>query len=157
MQTFSIARSRASAFARIKIRYWHWSKHPKIVSSFVNVDLYLFFNSTNNITRTSASGFASLTRFLGGQIIYICNVWVPDCGNWLPLPLPPCLPCLSPFIFRSLAAADALFPKLVSLHDFAFGCRCCLVCEACFPSLFRFWLPLPPCRCRLVSQACLPS
>ena len=85
----------------------------------------------------------------------------------------------------SLLAAAALSPKLVSLHDFAFGCRCCLVYEAVLPSS----LPLPPCipslspfmisllaaaaalsvklgslhnfalgcRCRLVSQACLPS
>ena len=86
-----------------------------------------------------------------------------------------------------LAAAVALSPKLVSLHDFALGCR--LVSQACLPSWFRFWLPLPPClpslsffilsllaaaaglspklvslhdfafgcRCRLVSQASLPS
>ena len=47
-----------------------------------------------------------------------------------------------------LAAAAALSPKLVSLHDFAFGCRCRLVCEGCLPSRFRFWLPL---------LACLPS
>ena len=32
------------------------------------------------------------------------------------------------------AAAAALFPKLVSLHDFAFGCRCRLVSQACLPS-----------------------
>ena len=88
-----------------------------------------------------------------------------------------------------LAAAAALFPKLVSLHDFAFGCRCRLVSQACLPTLLRSWLPLPPClpslspfmisllaaaaalfvklvslhdfalgcRCRPVSQACLPS
>ena len=46
------------------------------------------------------------------------------------LPLPPCLPSLSPF----LAAAAALSVKLVSLHHVAFGCRCCLVWEACPPS-----------------------
>ena len=88
-----------------------------------------------------------------------------------------------------LAAAAALSPKLVSLHDFAFGCHCRLVSQACLPSLFRFWLPLPPClpslsrfmtsllaaaaalspklvslhdfvlgcRCRLVCEAYLPS
>ena len=31
-----------------------------------------------------------------------------------------------------LAAAAALSPKRVSLHDFALGCR--LVCGACLPS-----------------------
>ena len=88
-----------------------------------------------------------------------------------------------------LAAAAALSPKLGSLHDFALGCRCRLVSQACLPSRFRFWLPLPPClpslapfmilllaapaalspklvclrdfafgcRCRLVCSACLPS
>ena len=66
--------------------------------------------------------------------------------SWLPLP--PCLPSLSPFMISLLAAAAASSPKLVSLHDFAFGCRCCLVCEAWLPSGFRSWLPLP---------ACLPS
>ena len=44
-----------------------------------------------------------------------------------------------------LAAAAALFVKLVSLHDFALGCLCRLVSQACLPSRFRFWLPLPPC------------
>ena len=47
-----------------------------------------------------------------------------------------------------LAAAAGLSPKLVSLHDFALGCRCHLVSPACLPSRLRFWLPLP---------ACLPS
>ena len=70
-----------------------------------------------------------------------------------------------------LAAAAALSPKLVSLHDFALGCRCRLVCEACLPfmiSLLAAAAALSPklvslhdvafgCRCRLVSQACLPS
>ena len=37
--------------------------------------------------------------------------------------LPPCLPNLSPFMNSLLAAAAALSPKLVSLHDFALGCR----------------------------------
>ena len=41
---------------------------------------------------------------------------------------------LSPFTISLLAAAAALTPKLVSLHDFAFGCPCRLVCEACLPS-----------------------
>ena len=50
------------------------------------------------------------------------------------LPLPPCLPSLSPFMISLLAAAAALSPKLVSLHDFAFGCRCRLVSQACLPS-----------------------
>ena len=44
-----------------------------------------------------------------------------------------------------LAAADALSPKLVSLHGFAFGCRCRLVFQACLSSYFRSWLPLPAC------------
>ena len=44
-----------------------------------------------------------------------------------------------------LAAAAVLSAKLVSLHDFALGCRCRLVSQACLPSSFRFWLPLPPC------------
>ena len=95
--------------------------------------------------------------------------------------LVPCLPSLSPLRISLLAAAAALSPKLVSLKDFALGCRCCLVSQACLPSWFRSWLPLPPClpslsplisllpklvslhdfvlgcRCCLVSQACLPS
>ena len=33
---------------------------------------------------------------------------VPDCGNWLPLPLPPCFPSLSPVMISLLAAAAAL-------------------------------------------------
>ena len=48
--------------------------------------------------------------------------------SWLPLP--PCLASLSPFMISLLAAAAALFVKLVPLHDFAFGCRGYLVCEA---------------------------
>ena len=64
------------------------------------------------------------------------------CEAWLPLPA--CLPNLSPFMISLLAAGAALSPKLVSLHDFAFGCRCRLVSQACRPSSF----PLP---------ACLPS
>ena len=47
-----------------------------------------------------------------------------------------------------LAAADALSSKLVSIHGFAFGCRCRLVSQACLSSYFRSWLLLP---------ACLPS
>ena len=43
-----------------------------------------------------------------------------------------------------LAAAAALSLKLVSLHDFALGCRCRLVSQACLPSQLRSWLPLPP-------------
>ena len=52
--------------------------------------------------------------------------------SWLPLP--PCLPSFSPFMISLLPAAAALSPKLVSVHDFAFGCRCRLVCEACLRS-----------------------
>ena len=33
-----------------------------------------------------------------------------------------------------LAAAAALSVKLVSLHDFALGCRCRSVSQACLPS-----------------------
>ena len=44
-----------------------------------------------------------------------------------------------------LAAAAALSPKLVAVHDFALDCRCCLVSQACLSSYFRSWLPLPPC------------
>ena len=44
--------------------------------------------------------------------------------------------------------AAALSLKLVSLHGFAFGCRCRLVSQACLSSYFRSWLLLP---------ACLPS
>ena len=84
--------------------------------------------------------------------------------------------CLSPrlVMISLLAAAAALSPKLVSLHDFALGCLCRLV----FPSLSPFMISLLAaaaalspklvslhdlaaaafgCRCRLVSQACLPS
>ena len=86
-----------------------------------------------------------------------------------------------------LAAAAALSPKLVFFRDFAFGCRCRLVCEACPPSIFRlaaaaalspklvslhfmisllaaaaaFSPKLAPfacgCCCHLVCEACLPS
>ena len=63
--------------------------------------------------------------------------------SWLPLP--PSLPTFSPFMISLLAAAAVLSLKLVSLHDFAFGCRCGPVSQACLPSLFRSWLPLPPC------------
>ena len=52
---------------------------------------------------------------------------------------------LSPCMISLLAAAAALSPKLVSLHDFALGCLCRLVFQACLPSWFGFWLPLPPC------------
>ena len=52
---------------------------------------------------------------------------------------------LAPFMISLLAAAAALSVKLVSLHDLAFGCRCRLVSQACLPSWFRSWLPLPAC------------
>ena len=52
--------------------------------------------------------------------------------SWLPLP--PCFPSLSPVMISLLAASAALSPKLVPLHDFAFGCRCRLVSQACLPS-----------------------
>ena len=79
------------------------------------------------------------------------------------LPLPPCLPSVSPFMISLLAAAAALSPKRVSLHDFALCCRCRLVSQACLPSWFRSWHALSPklvslrdfalgCVCRLVSQ-----
>ena len=56
-----------------------------------------------------------------------------------------CLPSLSPFMISPLAAAAALSVKLVSLHDF--------VCEDCvFLDDFAVG-----CLCRLVFQACLPS
>ena len=64
-----------------------------------------------------------------------------------------------------LAAAAALSVKLVSLHDFAFGCRCRLVCSSLSPfmiSLLAAAAGLSPklvslhdfafgCRSRLVS------
>ena len=53
-----------------------------------------------------------------------------------------------------LAAAAALSPKLVSLHDFAFGRRCRLSPKLVVISLHDFALG---CRCRLVFQACLPA
>ena len=68
-----------------------------------------------------------------------------------------------------LAAAAGLSPKLVSLHDFALGCRCHLVSLSPFmTSLLAAAAGLSPklvslhdfalgCRCRLVSQDCLPS
>ena len=64
-----------------------------------------------------------------------------------------------------LAAAARLSPKLVSLHDFALGCRCHLVSPSPFmTSLLAAAARLSPklvfalgCRCHLVSQACLPS
>ena len=54
-------------------------------------------------------------------------------------------PNLVSFMISLLAAAAALSPKLVSLNDFALGCRCRLVFQACLPSCFCSWLPLPPC------------
>ena len=80
--------------------------------------------------------------------------------------LPACLPSLSPFMISLLAAAASLFPKLVSLHDFAFW----LPLPPCLPSLSPFLAAAAAlsvklvslhhvafgCRCRLVSQACLP-
>ena len=51
-----------------------------------------------------------------------------------------------------LAAAAALSPKLVFLHDVAFGCRAALSPKLVSLHDFAFG-----CRCRLVSQACLPS
>ena len=51
-----------------------------------------------------------------------------------------------------LAAAAALSPKLVSLHDIAFGCRCPLFLK--LVSLHDLALG---CLCRLVCEACLPS
>ena len=64
-------------------------------------------------------------------------------------PLRPCLASLSPFMISLLAAAAALSPKLVSLHDFALGGRCGLVSQACLPSWFRSWRPLWPCLASL--------
>ena len=122
----------------------------------------------------------------------VCSACLPSWfRSWLPLPsclpsLSPfmisllaaaadCLLSLSPFMISLLAAAAALSPKLVSLHDFAFGCRCCLAAAALSPKLVflhdfafgcrcRLSLKLVSlhdfafgCRCRLVSQACLPS
>ena len=68
-----------------------------------------------------------------------------------------------------LAAAAALSPKLVSLHDFALGCRCRLVSQACLfmISLLAAAAALSPklvslddfafgCRCRLVSPSLSP-
>ena len=104
------------------------------------------------------------------QGFLLLNGWVPDSGNWLPLPLPPCFPSLSPFMISLLAAllpclpslspfmisllatAAALSPKLVSLHDFAFGCAAALSVKLVLFHDFAFGY-----RCRLVSQACLPS
>ena len=60
--------------------------------------------------------------------------------SWLPLP--PCLPSLSPFMISLLAAAAACLPS----HDFALGCRCRRGSQACLCSWFRSWLPLPPCH-----------
>ena len=61
-----------------------------------------------------------------------------------------------------LAATAALSPKLVFVHGFAFGCRCCLVsllaaAAALSPKLVSLHDFAFGCRCRLVSQACLPS
>ena len=61
-----------------------------------------------------------------------------------------------------LAAAAALSVKLVSFHDFALGCLCRLVFQACLPSALSVKLVFLHdfalgCLCRLVSQACLPS
>ena len=50
------------------------------------------------------------------------------------LPVPPCLPNLSPFMISLLAAAAALCPKFVFLHDFALFLLLPLVSQACLPS-----------------------
>ena len=68
------------------------------------------------------------------------------------LPLPPCLPSLSPFMISLLAAADALSPKLVSLHDFALACLPSWFCS--WMSLRCSWLPLAALSPKLIS---LPS
>ena len=77
------------------------------------------------------------------------------------------LPAAAALFVKVVSLHDALSDHLVSLHDFAFGCRCRLVCEACLPSLAAAAALSPKlvslhgfalgCRCRLVSQACLPS
>ena len=94
---------------------------------------------------TLAPKLVSLQDFALGcfrrLVFQACLAW--RFRSWLPLP--PCLPSLSPFVISLLAAAAALSVKLVSLHDFALGCHCRLVSQACLPSSFRFWLPLPPC------------
>ena len=70
---------------------------------------------------------------LGCRCRLVSQACLPSCFRFL-LPLPPCLSSLSPFMISLLAAAAALFPKLVFLHDFALGCRCQLVSQACLPS-----------------------
>ena len=70
-----------------------------------------------------------------------------DC-SWLPLP--PCLLSLSPFMISLLllAAAAALSPQLVFLHDFLSGLLLAAA-AALSPELVSLpgcsWLPLPPC------------
>ena len=70
---------------------------------------------------------------LGWLCRLVSQACLPSCfcsWQWLPS----CLPSLSLFMISLLAAAAVLSPKLVFRHDFAFGCRCCLVCEAWLPS-----------------------
>ena len=57
-----------------------------------------------------------------------------------------------------LAAAAALSPKLVSLHDFAFAFAClgCL-CRLVSPSLSPFMISLLAAAAALSDEACLPS
>ena len=92
--------------------------------------------------------FVSLHDFaFGCRRRLVCEACLPSWRRFW-LPLPPCLPSLSPFMISLLAASAGLSsslspfvisllaaaPKLVSLHDFAFGCRCGLVSQACLPS-----------------------
>ena len=58
-------------------------------------------------------------------VLFLELVSLHKLRSWLPLPA--CVPNSSPFMISLLATAAAVFPKLVSVPDFALGCRCRLV------------------------------
>ena len=175
-------RCRLISQACLPSRFRSWRPLPPCLPSLSPFMLSL-------LAAALSAKLVSLHEFVfGGRCRLISQACLPSkFRSWRPLP--PCLPSLSPFMLSLLAAAAALSPKPVSLQDFALGGRCRLVSQACLPSCFRSWLPLPPClpslsrckisllgapaalspklvslhafalggRCRLVCQGCLPS
>ena len=76
----------------------------------------------------------SLHDFAFGCRCRLVSQDLPSLSPFMISLLPPSLGSLATFMISLLAAAASLSPKLVSLHDFALGCRCRLVSEACLPS-----------------------
>ena len=72
------------------------------------------------------------------------------------MPLPPCLPSLSPCMISILPSLPFL---MISILGCSWRQPLPSVSQACLPSRSPFWAALGGscCRCSLVSQACLPS